>query len=79
MTMVWGLRQGAQLMCIYTNVCSMGNNQEELKGIVQQENCDLVAIMETWWDCSHNWSAAVDGYQLFRRDRQGRRISDMAV
>ena len=29
--------------------------------------------METWWDGSHDWSAAVDGYKLFRRDRQGRR------
>ena len=33
---------------------------------------DLVAITETWWDHSHDWSAAMDGYKLFRKDRQGR-------
>ncbi|KAK4818516.1 hypothetical protein QYF61_014329 [Mycteria americana] len=61
----------AQLECIYTNACSMGNKQEELEAIVQQESCDVVAITETWWDDSHNWSAAVDGYKLFRRAPPG--------
>jgi len=35
--------------------------------------------METWWDDSHNWSAAVDGYELFKRDRQGRRGNGVAL
>lgn len=26
-----------------------------------------------WWDHSYDWSAAVDGYKLFRKDRQGRK------
>ncbi|GAB0206513.1 hypothetical protein GRJ2_003116900 [Grus japonensis] len=69
----------AQLKYIYTNACSMGNKQEELEAIVQQENYDIVAIMETWWDDSHNGSAAMDGYKLFRRDRQGRRGSGVAL
>ena len=56
----------APLKCIYTNARSMGNKQEELEAIVQQENCDIVAITETWWDDSHNWSAAMDGYKLLR-------------
>ncbi|KAK4820564.1 hypothetical protein QYF61_001627 [Mycteria americana] len=51
----------------------MGNKQEELKAIVQQASYDLVTLTETWWDDSHDWSAAMDGYKLFRRDRQGRR------
>ncbi|PKU47277.1 adaptin ear-binding coat-associated protein 1 [Limosa lapponica baueri] len=71
--------QLAQLECIYTNVCSMGNKQEELEAIIQQENYDIVAITETWWEDSHNWSAAIDGYQLFRRDRQGRRGGGVAL
>jgi len=25
-----------------------------------------------WWDHSYYWSAAVDGYKLFRKDRQGK-------
>ncbi|KAJ7406397.1 hypothetical protein BTVI_65645 [Pitangus sulphuratus] len=37
--------------------------------IVQQESYGVVTIMETWWDDSHDWSAAMDGYKLFRRDR----------
>ena len=57
----------------------MGNAQEELEAIVQQENYDIVAITETWWDDSHNWSAAMDGYKLFRRDRQGRRGGGAAL
>ncbi|KAK4819807.1 hypothetical protein QYF61_011601 [Mycteria americana] len=37
------------------------------------------AIMETWWDDSHNWSAAMDGYKLFRKDRRGRRGGGVAI
>ena len=33
------------------------------------ESYDLVAITEIWWDEPHDWSAAIDGYKLFRRDR----------
>ena len=46
---------------------------------MQHENYDIVAISETWWDDSHNWSAAMDGYKLFRRDRQGRRGSGVVL
>ncbi|KAK4828709.1 LOW QUALITY PROTEIN: hypothetical protein QYF61_000547 [Mycteria americana] len=69
----------AQLKCIYTNARSMGNKQEELEAIVQRENYDIVAITETWWDDSHNWSAAMDGYKRFRRDRRGRRGGGVAL
>ncbi|KAK4831824.1 hypothetical protein QYF61_019347 [Mycteria americana] len=72
-------RTTAQLKCLYTNARSMGNKQEELEAIVHQENYDMVAIMETWWDDSHNWSAAMDGYKLFRRDRRGRRGGGVAL
>ncbi|GAB0209318.1 hypothetical protein GRJ2_003397500 [Grus japonensis] len=69
----------AQLKCIYTNARSMGNKQEKLEAAVQLENYDIVAITETRWDESHNWSAAMDGYKLFRRDRQGRRGGGVAL
>ncbi|KAK4811538.1 hypothetical protein QYF61_011687 [Mycteria americana] len=69
----------AQLKGLYTNARSMGNKQEELEAIVHQENYDMVAITETWWDDSHNWSAATDGYKLFRRDRRGRRGGGVAL
>ena len=57
----------------------MSNKQGELETIVQQASYDLVAITETWWDHSHDWSAAMDGYKLFRMDRQGRRGGGMAL
>jgi len=45
-----GVRLIAQLKCIYTSACSMGNKQKELEAIVQQDSYDLVAVTETWWD-----------------------------
>lgn len=47
------------LKCIYTSACSMSNKQVELEAIVQQANYNLVAIIGTWWDRSHDWNAAV--------------------
>ncbi|RMC12189.1 hypothetical protein DUI87_11325 [Hirundo rustica rustica] len=47
--------------------------------MVQQQSYDVVAITETWWDVSHNWSNALDGYKLFRRDRKGRRGRGVAL
>ena len=39
-------------------------------------NC---ALTKTWWDHSHDWSAVMDGYKLFRRDAQGRKGGDVAL
>lgn len=39
---------GAALKCLYTNACSMGNQQEELETSVQGYN--LVGITETGCD-----------------------------
>jgi len=41
-----GVRLTAQLKCTYTHACSMGNKQEELEAIIQQDSYDLVAITE---------------------------------
>jgi len=62
-------RSTAQLKCFCTNAHSMGNKQEKLEATVLLENGDLVAVTETSWDESHDWSAAIDAYRLFRRDR----------
>ncbi|KAJ7425528.1 mitochondrial fission process protein 1 [Willisornis vidua] len=40
---------------------------------MQQENHGVVTIIETWWDDSYDWSAAVDSSKLFRRNLQRRR------
>ena len=52
----------AQLRCLYTNACSMGNKPEELETIVWSESYDMVTITETWWNDSHSWSAVMGGY-----------------
>ena len=67
------MRPIAKLKCLYTNAHSMGNKQEELEAVVQLGKYDLIAIMETWWDESHNWNLLIEDYRLFRRDRQGMR------
>ena len=57
----------------------MSNKQEELEAIMSQADYDLVTITETWWDHSHEWSAEIDGYKLFRRDRRGKKGGGVAL
>ncbi|KAF4796229.1 hypothetical protein TURU_086123 [Turdus rufiventris] len=64
---------------MYNNAHSMGNKQEELEAMVHQQSYDVVTIMEMWWDNSHSWSAALDGYKLFRRDRKWGRSGGVAL
>lgn len=40
---------------------------------------DIATITETWWDGSCDWSVAIDGYGLFRRDRKGRKGGGIAL
>ncbi|KAJ7416490.1 rna-directed dna polymerase from mobile element jockey-like [Willisornis vidua] len=64
---------------MYTNACSMGNKKKELQATGQQESYDVVAITEMWWDESHDWSAAMGRYKVFRKDRQSRRGEGVAL
>jgi len=66
-------RPTARKKCLYTDAHSMSIKEEELEATMLLESCDLVATTETWWDKSHDWSGAIDGYRLFKRDRQRRR------
>ena len=47
--------------------------------MVQLGKYDLIAIMETGWDESHDWNTLIEDYRLFRRDRQGRRDGRVAL
>jgi len=73
------MRLTAQLKCVYTNARSMGNKQEELEAIIQQDGYNLVAITDTWWDNSHDWHAVMDGYRHFRKDRPTRQGDGVAL
>ncbi|GAB0204837.1 hypothetical protein GRJ2_002949300 [Grus japonensis] len=63
---------GAQLKCLYANTCSMDNKQEALEICTHLQGCNLIGITETRWDGSYDWSVGMEGYRLFRKDRQGR-------
>lgn len=65
--------------CTEIHIHSMGNKQEEPEAIVQQENYNVIAIIETRCDDSHNWSGALNSYKLFKRDRLGRRGGGVAL
>ncbi|GAB0207137.1 hypothetical protein GRJ2_003179300 [Grus japonensis] len=57
----------------------MGNKQEELETCVCLKGYDLIGIPETWWDSSYDWSVGMEGYRLFRKDRQGRQRGGVAL
>ncbi|GAB0203845.1 hypothetical protein GRJ2_002850100 [Grus japonensis] len=57
----------------------MGNKQEELETCVRLKGYDLIGITEMWWDSSYDWNVGMEGYRLFRKDRQGRRGVDIAL
>lgn len=48
------------MKCLYKSAYNMGRKKEELVTTVQLEYCNLIAIMETWEDESHNWSAVIN-------------------
>lgn len=62
----------AFLKCLYTNTCSLGNEQEKLGVSVQLHGYSLTRIKEMVWYCSHDWNATIAGNRLFRKDRLGR-------
>ncbi|CAM4695697.1 unnamed protein product [Lepidochelys kempii] len=72
-------RSTGYLKCLYTNAQSLGNKQGELEVLVMSRNYDVIGITETWWDNSHDWSTVMDGYKLFRKDRQGRKGGGVAL
>ncbi|KAF4798215.1 hypothetical protein TURU_068295 [Turdus rufiventris] len=53
---------------MYTNACSMGDKQEEMEDMVQQQNYNVVAIVKTWWDDSHRKWRRGGGVNLYIRE-----------
>ena len=58
-------------MCKYTNAHNM-RNEHELDICTQLQGYDAVGITKTWWHGPLDWSAAMERYRLFRKDRLGR-------
>lgn len=67
------LLQRAHLICLYTNASSMKNKQDKLEASALSQSYDVSGISEIWQDKTHSWSAGMEGYQKFRKDRQDRR------
>ncbi|PKU35905.1 hypothetical protein llap_13795 [Limosa lapponica baueri] len=70
---------GAQLKCLYTNTCSVGNKQEEIETHARLQGYDLIGITEMWWDGSYDWRVGMEGYRFFRKDRLGRQGGGVAL
>jgi len=68
----------AQMKCLCTKAQSMDNKQE-LEVTVLLESYDLAALTKTWWDEFHDRSVAINGYMLFKRDRQERSYIGIAL
>jgi len=61
----------------YTNAGSMRNKQEELETVVQFEK--YCVITEMWCDDSHNWNTMIEGYEHFRKNKEGKRGGEVAL
>lgn len=58
------------LVLAHLNICSLRNKVEEITTLCQSENIHILALTETHLDDSFDNSVvAVDGYNLYRRDR----------
>lgn len=40
---------------------------------------DVTAVMETWWDTSHDWNAVMKGHTWLRKDRSRRCIGGASL
>lgn len=52
---------------------------DELEVLAQSHSYDIIGISETWWDESCGLCFTIDGYRLFRRDRQSKQGGGMAM
>ena len=43
----------------------MGNKQDELELLIQQNKYDIIGITETCSDETHDWNVVIGGYNLF--------------
>jgi len=70
------LHQKTHMQIMYTNARSLRNKLNEFKALIASNKYDIIAITETWANCvDRDFKAEFDigGYNLFNRDRVGRR------
>ena len=67
---------------IHLNIRSLCNQfkLDQLKIFISQTDPDILVITETWLkDCIHDSEVSIDGYNLYRTDRVGRKGGGVAV
>lgn len=58
---------------VSAHLCTqLGEKQEELETSVSICRATISGIREILWDVSYNWSAAMDGYGIFRENKTRR-------
>lgn len=50
----------------------MGDKQDEFEMCICLEGDAFIGITEMGWDGSNDCSVVMEGYRLFKKDRQGR-------
>ena len=60
----------AGMKALYLNARSIRNKVDELVEQIDTNGHDLVAITEMWLQGDRDWELNVQGYQVFRKDRQ---------
>ena len=63
----------SKLCGMFTNARSLADKMGELEILLYKEDLDFVGISETWFNSSHDWLATIQGYSLYRRDREGKK------
>ena len=58
-----------KLKCFYINARSLVNKINELELYIKEENLDIVAVTETWFNSSIKTEVNIEGFTLVKRDR----------
>lgn len=51
----------------------------EQDGLVSSQGYGIIGVCNTRWDESHGWSTGIEGYRLFRSNRQSRQGGIIAL
>lgn len=55
--------------CLNTTARSQGKKEEELEILISEKKLDIIGIMETWWDPSHDWNVKIIDYIHWAKER----------
>lgn len=65
-----------ELRCLYVNTQSLRNKFEVP---VYEGRYDIVAIIETWWDETHDWNVLLEGYNFKKKQTPALRKEEVKL